>query len=467
MKISIKEKLGYGTGAFSLDLSYGLLNAFLMNYLTDNLYISSAFLAVVIAAARIWDGINDPMMGTIVDNTRSKMGRFRPWILIGAALNSVVLIMLFTNPGFETGPDTVNVGLYVYVAVLYVLWGMTYTMVDIPYWSMVPALTSNKGERDIISMIARCFSGGGQLAISALTLFMVSRLGQGDENRGFSRWAMVAAAVFFLGALITTCTTKEKIVIDQKEKFTLGKAFRIIKQNDQLLVFIVVAICFNTGWYLANGLGIYYFKYVMENRDLYSVFAIVVGVGQFIGLMLFPILSKKITKFRTVKLAMIVSAVGYGGMFLMTLMGVGFVPFAIFAVLCCSGIGCMFVCQTVMLADIVDYGEFKLGKRTDSIVFSMKGFLQKMAYTIQALVIGLGLKLVNYQENVVPQPEMAKNGISVMMFLIPPCLIVIGFCVFSKKYKLHGAYFEEVSETVNQRHKEMHMLASDETTATE
>lgn len=461
MKIAFKEKLGYGFGAFSLDLSYGLLNSFLMNYLTDNLYLSSVFLAFMIAIARIWDGINDPMMGTIVDNTKTKMGRFRPWILIGAALNSVVLVMLFTNPGFQTGPDTVNVGLYVYITVLYILWGMTYTMTDIPYWSMIPALTSDKGDRNFISMIARCFSGGGQLVISALTVTMVGLLGAGNENKGFSRWAMIASVIFFLGALITTTTTKEKIKTDQKERFTLRKSFKIIKQNDQLLIFVVVAFCFNTGWYLANGLGIYYFKYVMENKDLFGIFAVVVGVGQFIGLLLFPLLSKKISKFKTVKLAMIVSAVGYIGMFAMTMMKVGFVPFAIFTVLCCTGIGCMFVSQTVMLADIVDYGEFKLGKRTDSIVFSMKGFLQKMAYTVQALVILLGLEVVQYQENVVPQPALAKNGISVMMFLIPPCLIAVGYIVYARKYKLHGKYFNDISAAVHQRHIDLHMTVED------
>lgn len=461
MKIPIKEKLGYGLGAFSLDLSYGLLNAFLMNYLTDNLLISSAFMGIVIAVARIWDGFNDPMMGTVVDNTHTKMGRFRPWILIGALLNSVVLVLLFTNPGFAVEAGKVNVGLYAYIAVLYVLWGMTYTMVDIPYWSMVPALASERGERDMISMVARFFSGGGQLVISALTMTMIGLLGSGDENKGYSRWAMVAAAIFFLGALGTVCTTRERIVLPRSEKFTLGKAFGIIRQNDQLLIFVVVAFCFNTGWYLANGLGVYYFKYVMENKGLYSVFAIVVGVGQAIGLLAFPFLSKKLTKFKAVKLAMLVSAVGYLGMFGMTLLHASFPVFAVFAVICCTGIGCMFVSQTVMLADIVDYGEFKLGKRTDSIVFSMKGFLQKMAYTVQALVIGFGLKVANYQENLVPQPDEAKMGISVMMFLLPPVLILIGYLVFAKKYKLHGDYFDTVSAAVNKRHEELHMNAQE------
>lgn len=459
MKIPMKEKLGYGAGAFSLDLSYGLLNAFFMFFMTEIMGVKALFMGFVMAAARIWDGVNDPMMGTIVDNTKTKMGRFRPWILIGAVLNGVVLVMMFTNPGFTVSKDSVNVGVYIYATVLYVLWGMTYTMVDIPYWSMVPALTSEKGERNFISMIARCFSGGGQLVISALTVMMVGVLGAGNQEKGYSRWAMICAVIFFLGALITVSTTRERIVIDQKEKFTLKKAFSIIRRNDQLLVFMIVAICFNTGWYLANGLGIYYFKFVVENEDLYGLFAIVVGAGQFVGLLLFPLLCKLLSKFTAVKLAMAASFVGYLGMFVATALQQHFIVFCVFTVLCCMGIGCMFVSQTVMLADIVDYGEFKLGKRTDSIVFSMKGFLQKVAYTIQALVIGLGLALINYEEKAVSQPASVITGIPIMMFLIPPCLIIIGFFIFSSKYKLHGKYFDEVSQTVNQRHQELQMKA--------
>ena len=259
----LRKYLGYGVGAIGMDLSYGLFNSFLNNYLTDILLINSAFVGVVAFCARIWDGINDPMMGTIVDNTRSRVGKFRPWILTGAILNAIVLVFLFTNPGFSISGSEVNIGLYIYVAVMYVLWGMSYTIVDIPYWSMVPALTSDPQERNLAATFPRFFSGFGQIVIVVLTVPMVDKvLGQGSQPVGYSRWAAVCGVLLVLGCLVTFFTTKETLREQpgKKESFTLARAFRTIKNNDQLLVFILTAILFNTGWYLTNGLGIYYFE---------------------------------------------------------------------------------------------------------------------------------------------------------------------------------------------------------------
>ena len=144
----LKSKLGYGVGAVGLDLSYGMFYSFLAKYLTDVLGLSSSFLLILTPIARIWDGINDPMMGTIVDNTHTKMGKYRPWILRGSMLNAIVLVFLFSNPLKLTG-----VALCAYVAIAYVAWGMTNTMADIPYWSMVPSFTSDPKERNLFLLL--------------------------------------------------------------------------------------------------------------------------------------------------------------------------------------------------------------------------------------------------------------------------------------------------------------------------
>ena len=277
----LRKYLGYGVGAIGMDLSYGLFNSFLNNYLTNVLLIAPFYVGVVAFCARIWDGINDPMMGTIVDNTHTRAGKFRPWILTGSLLNAVVLFFLFTNPGFSVSGSAVNIGLYVYVAVMYVLWGMSYTIVDIPYWSMVPVLTSDPQERNLAATFPRFFSGFGQIIIVVLTVPMLNLFGKGNDAIGFSYWSAICGVLLVLGCLVTFFTTKETVhpKPEHQEKFTLKRAFLTIKNNDQLLIFILTAICFNTGWYLTNGLGIYYFESVLENRDLYSVFGAIGGVG--------------------------------------------------------------------------------------------------------------------------------------------------------------------------------------------
>ena len=283
--------LGFGVGAIGMDLSYGLFNSFLTKYLTDVLLLNATFLLIVPTLARIWDGINDPMMGTIVDNTKSKFGKFRPWIMCGAVLNAVALTFLFTNPGFEVSSDFINIKLYIYAAVMYVLWGMTNTMIDIPYWSMVPALTSDPQKRNVVSAIPRFFSGFGQIIVSVFTVQMVAMLGKGNDSVGYSRWAMIAGIVLIIGAFITVTTTRERGSVPPKEKFTLAKAFKTVKSNDQLLVFMLTALLFNTGWYITNAMGIYFFDNVMGNKSLLSYFAAIGGVGQALGLFLLPVLS--------------------------------------------------------------------------------------------------------------------------------------------------------------------------------
>ena len=218
--------LGFGVGAIGMDLSYGLFNSFLTKYLTDVLLLNATFLLIVPTLARIWDGINDPMMGTIVDNTKSKFGKFRPWIMCGAVLNAVALTFLFTNPGFEVSSDFINIKLYIYAAVMYVLWGMTNTMIDIPYWSMVPALTSDPQKRNVVSAIPRFFSGFGQIIVSVFTVQMVAMLGKGNDSVGYSRWAMIAVSCLLSAHLSPLPPPKSAAQCRRKRSSRLQKLSR-------------------------------------------------------------------------------------------------------------------------------------------------------------------------------------------------------------------------------------------------
>ena len=452
-----REKFSYSIGAMGGDLSYGLTNQFFSIYLTDLLKVKPLFLSVMFLAARVWDGINDPMMGTIVQNTHTRLGRFRPWILAGSVANSLVLILMFFNPGFTPG----SAGVYVYAAVTYILWGMSYTMYDIPFWSFIPAITSEPKERNNVSTLTRFFSGFGQALVSLLTVSMLSALGKENEAAGYVRWAAICAAFFVTVSVISVAGSRERFTPKEKEKFTFGKAFNVIRSNDQLLAFMCTAILFNTGWYLTTGLGMYYFTHVVGNKNFYTVFSALVGVGQMAGLLLFPMMSAKFTKHRVVKGAMVCSAAGYLGMFMLRECGgsslttipflnveitTGFAAFAVFALLGCMGVGAMFVSQTVMLADVVDYGQYKNGERTDSIIFSMKSFLLKVAYSLQSLIMFIGLHISKYDADNVTQT--AKNAISMMMLCVPVILMICAYFVYVRKYKLHGRLYEEVTAVV-------------------
>lgn len=448
------QAVGYGIGAVGLDLSYGLFYTYLSKYLTDVLLMPAAFLLILTPIARIWDGINDPIMGNIVDSTRMKMGKYRPWIIIGAVCNAVVLTLLFTNPGIRLG----SVGLYVYVAVMYVCWGMSNTMADIPYWSMIPSFSSDPNERNTVSTVARTFSGIGQGIITICTPIALKLLGSGanDEERqisaqGFSRWAMICSLLLIVFAAVCAGVTRERNVVYSNEKFSFKKVFDVIKTNDQLRVFMVFAMLSNAGWYLTSGVGAYYFENVEGDLQKQGTFALFGAVGSFLGLFVIPIMSKKYTRRTIYRFCLLMVTAGYVLMFIcgpllhqMLLLNIAYIIASV-------GIASMFVNQTVMLADIVDYGEYKTGKRSESATFSMKGFLQKMAYTIQTVILFSGLGLSGYDGSVKLQSAAAGNTISAMAFLVPPVLVLLSFVVFSKKYKLYGELSEEVNEFVTAR----------------
>ena len=292
-KTTWREKIFYGVGAVGLDLSYGMFYSFLSYYLSSVLGLKEAFLLLLTPIARIWDGINDPMMGTIVDNTRTKFGKYRPWILIGAIANAVVLFLLFTSFGMKGLP------LYIYIGVMYILWGMTNTMADIPYWSMVPSFTSDPKDRNMVSTVARTFSGLGQGIITIATPIILPMLSTGIKTdkgysaSGFSRWAGILGILLVLFSTICVLSTKEKnVVYGKKAKFSFKKIFTVLKSNDQLIVFMLFAMLSNAGWYLTSGTAVYYFSDVLERPKAQSLFQTIGAVGSVLGLLVIPILSK-------------------------------------------------------------------------------------------------------------------------------------------------------------------------------
>ena len=452
-KSIIPTALGYGVGAIGLDLSYGMFYSYLSYYLSSVLGLQEGFLLLITPIARIWDGINDPMMGTIVDNTRTKHGKYRPWILIGAICNAVVLFLLFTSFGMSGLP------LYIYIGVMYILWGMTNTMADIPYWSMVPSFTSEEKERNLVATVARSFSGIGQGIISILTPIICPLLSSGITDAkgysasGFSRWAGICGVALVFFALVCVLITKEKnVVYGEKKKFSLKQIFSVIKNNDQLVVFIVFAMLSNAGWYLTSSTAVYYFTDTLGNSKLQSLFQTIGTVGSVLGLLVVPVLTKWFSKRTTYTISLCTAILGYALMLITgPILKLNVVIMDVCYILASVGVSSMFVSQTIFLADIVDYGEYKNGERNESITFSMKGFLQKMAYTMQTIVLFGGLGLMNYNEQIMTSiglNETTKTGIGVICFGVPMLFFLASLIVFRKKFKVYGELADKVHDYI-------------------
>ena len=167
MELTFKQKAAFGIGAVGKDMVYALSASYAMYFYQDVLGLSATFVGLILMIARIFDAVNDPFMGVLVAKTRTRWGRFRPWLFTGTVLNAVVLYALFAAPNLE------EAGLMVYFSIVYILWGVTYTMMDIPYWSMIPAVTKTSSDRENLSVVGRTCAGVGSALIAMLTMLLV------------------------------------------------------------------------------------------------------------------------------------------------------------------------------------------------------------------------------------------------------------------------------------------------------
>lgn len=178
-KISLRTKAGYGVGALGKDFAVSIMYVFLMFYYTDVAGISAVFAGTLLLVARILDAVTDPLMGIIGDNMRTRFGKLRPWIVIGTAVNAGFLAAVFSAHHFT------GTALYVYATITYILWGISYSVMDIPFWSMIPAISSDRKEREHLVVWPRLFASFAWMLMGPYGLLLVTELGGNDKGHGF------------------------------------------------------------------------------------------------------------------------------------------------------------------------------------------------------------------------------------------------------------------------------------------
>lgn len=259
-----REKASYGLGAVGKDMVYMLSASYILYYFQDIMGVSAAAMGLILLAARVFDAFNDPIMGVIVAKTRTRWGRFRPWMFFGTLTNAIVLYLMFSAP-----PSLDAGGLIAYAAISYVLWGVTYTMMDIPFWSMIPAFTEGGKEREGLTTLARSCSGVGSALVTIFTMILVHALGdafghgsgsQEVERVGFQIFALIVAVLFVIFIAITCLAIKEKSTVDM-ETASLGQMFRALISNDQAMCVVVTIVLVNSALYITSNLVLYFFKY--------------------------------------------------------------------------------------------------------------------------------------------------------------------------------------------------------------
>ncbi len=473
-KLSGAAKASYGLGAVGKDMVYMLSASYILYYFQDILGVSAAAMGVILMVARVFDAFNDPIMGAVVAKTKTRFGKFRPWLLIGTLTNAVVLIMMFSAPPALSGS-----GLVAYAAITYILWGVTYTMMDIPYWSMIPAFTEGGKEREGLTTLARSCAGVGSALITIVTVMAVSALGhmfggEGIADReveriGFSYFTIIVAALFVIFTVICCLNVKEKSTAHM-ETPSIGEMFKALIQNDQAMAVVVSIVIVNCSIYITSNLVIYFFKYDFGGegwRGAYTLFSTFGGGIQILAMMiLYPFLRRFFTSIRIYFISMGMAIAGY--ISLLTLASTSmssvyalFVPgFFIFA-----ANGMLAVITTVFLANTVDYGELKNNRRDESVIFSMQTFVVKLASGVSAFIAALSLQVLALSNDTAETASaidyslgvsvMQKMGLRMTMTVVPIIGLVFAIFWFKHKYILTDEKIEEIERQIENRKKKV------------
>lgn len=455
MKLTGKEKVSYGLGAVGKDMVYMLSASYILYYYQDILGVSAVAMGIILLVARIFDAFNDPIMGVIVAKTRTKWGKFRPWLFIGTLLNAIVLYLMFAVP-----PTLDGAGLVAYAAVFYILWGVTYTMMDIPFWSMIPAFTEGGQEREGLSTLARSCAGVGSAIITIITMLCVPALGKGDEREGFRLFALIIAIVFIAVISFACMMIKEKSTVDVDSP-SVGQMFKALVSNDQAMAVVITIVLINCSLYITSNLLIYFFKYDIGGanwNDGYVLFNTFGGAIQILSMMLFyPLLRKVVSAMQVFYISFAMAIGGYAILLLMMfstvssiylLMIPGFFIFTAF--------GMLTVLTTVFLANTVDYGELKNNRRDESVIFSMQTFVVKLASGVAAMIASLCLSISNISNDTsaAVAAETAGSSVAVLrmtMTVLPIAGLLVAVFIFAKKYILTDAKLKEISIELQKR----------------
>lgn len=446
-KVSWKTKMSFGLGGFGKDFGMSVVSILLLYYYTDVVGVSPIFVGSVFLVARVWDAVNDPMVGYIVNNTKTRWGRYKPWIFFGNLLNAGFIIALFSAHHLE---GTFQL---VYIAVTYIGWGMTYTMLDAPFWSLIPTITLDKTEREKLMPYPRLFASAAYYFASGMGIVAVNKLGQGDDAYGFFLYAIISAVLAIISATITCLWTKQTVKdeVSDKNKVNIKEAVSYLFKNDQFVALLSVALVFYIANGFFNGLHLYFYKYVLGDETLFSTFMVLTGVFGTISIVLFPKMTSIVGRSILFAAALLLPAASSVVLYIVATYASTSLVLIIFAgALAGVSTGLYWLMLFLMIADTVDYGDCTLDVRCESLCYSVQTFAVKCSGALTGFLVGAALTFIDYVPNQAQTSE-AVMGLK-LLYLAPSLLCVVAYLMYRKYYKLNGDMLDSVQHRMETKY---------------
>lgn len=442
---SMRNRWFFAVGTLGRDMVYTLVAMFLIFFLTDILDLDDSTVLWangLLLGARLFDAVTDIIMGGIVDNTRTRWGQFKPWIGAGAIASGVLTLLLFTDPGVRGGA---YVALF---SVVYLLWSLAYTMNDIPYWAMLPALSVDQTERERTGALAKVFATIGLFVVVVGVVPITKALG--GDAAAWTSFAAGAVAIMLAGQAVTLFGVREPRLAAEQGHTSIRELVTAVVKNDQLLWTSVAMTLFMTGYVTTTSFGVYFFKYAYGNEDMFSTFAAVLGVGQLVGFTVFPLLRRLFSRRQLFDLAMALVAVGYV-VFLFSPMDIVWLGVA--GLLLFVGESFIVVLMLMFITDCIEYGHWKLGRRNTGITFALQPFINKVGGALATAVVGVTVVAtgINAAETAGDVTPAGLLGMRVMMLVFPLVLIVASYLIYRTKYRIDEAFHARIVADLRQR----------------
>ncbi len=446
-RLRFSEKLGYGVGDAASNFFFHTFNILLLGYYTDVFGLAAGAVGTMFLVTKLFDAITDPVMGMIADRTRTRMGKFRPYILWMAVPFGVIGYSMFADP------DLTDTGKLIYAYVTYSLMMLAYTAINVPYSSLLGVISGNSAERTTVSTYRFVCAFGAQLLISAFVFPLRNLLGGGDDGRGYQMTMAIFAVLSVLLWFMTFFTTRERVAPPADQRVDLKNDLGVVVRNGAWMVLVVVAVLTLTNVGVRGGATYFYVKYFIADPDqlVFWIFdrTSVAWLSGGLAMLIGTLFTKPLTN-RFDKRTLMIWLTALNGLAMMAIFPIG--PDQYWLMIAVGFLGTVIVGPTPaivwsMYADVADYGEWKSGRRTTGLIFSGLLFSQKMGLAIGAGLSGWMLGWFGFVAGE-SQSDHALLGIRLMFSVFPGALTLlaalttVAYSLTDERVKQIGAELE-------------------------
>jgi GPH family glycoside/pentoside/hexuronide:cation symporter len=439
--LTFKEKLGYGLGDTASHFVWDMVGFWLLFFYTDVYKIPAATAGTILMVARFWDMGIDPVIGIISDRTRTRWGKFRPYILFGALPYAILAVLTFTTPDFGV------TGKIIYAVATYVLLMTAYAAVNLPYSSLAAVMTADTYERTGLNIYRFICAFGGQFVVTGLALTLVEFLGGADKARGWQHTAVLFGFLSLVFFFITFKTTKERVQPLKSLEGSIKEDIKGLFKNRPWIILAIVGIVSFVMFAMQNAAIAYYFKYYIGKEDSVQLFNVIGTIALIVALPFSKPLARRFGN----KNVFIGSSLISGVFFILLYLPGEKDIITIYAlnILAKMAYAPAVPLLWTMIADSADYSEWKSGRRATGLYFSAATFAQKAGWGIGGGIAGWLLTAFNYVPNAI-QTQTALTGIKLLVSVIPG-ILYMSCALFMLGYNIDSQTTDQMKRDLETR----------------